>query len=101
MKIIELLSDRVGDELNDACTYAKLALEYKDTDPELAVLFHKLSGEEMSHMELLHKQVVSHIESYKKIKGEAPEGMKTLYDFVHKREIEKAAEVKRLQELYK
>ncbi len=101
MKIIELLSDRVGDELNDACTYAKLALEYKDTEPELAALFYKLSGEEMSHMEALHKQVVSHIEAYKKLKGEAPEGMKSLYDFVHKREIEKASEVKRLQELYK
>lgn len=38
MKMIELLSDHIEEELNDAYTYAKLALEYKDTDPEAFIL---------------------------------------------------------------
>lgn len=101
MIVIGLLSEHIDDELEDACTYAKLALEYKDTEPELAQLFYKLSGDEMGHMEALHKNVVSHIEAYKKLKGEAPESMKFLYDFVHKREIARAGEVKRLHGLYK
>lgn len=101
MKIIELLTEHIEEELNDACTYAKLALEYKDTDPELAQLFYKLSGEEMGHMDALHKRVVIAIEKYKQANGEPPEGMKALYDFAHKREIEKAEKVMNLQGLYK
>lgn len=101
MKLIELLSEHIEDELNDACTYAKLALEYKDTDPEVAQLFYKLSGEEMTHMDALHKRVVASIDTYKKTNGEPPAGMKALYDFVHKREIAQAEKVTNLQGLFK
>lgn len=101
MKIIEILSEHIEDELEDACTYINLALEYKDTDPELANLFYKLSTEEMTHMDALHKSVVLHIDTYKKLKGESPEGMKTLYDFIHKREVDKAEKIARLQAMFK
>lgn len=100
MKIIEVLSEHIEAELRDAQTYAKLALEYKETDPELSQLFYKLSGEEMTHMDALHKRVVAYIERYKQTSGDPPAGMRALYDFVHKREIAQAGEVKRLQELY-
>lgn len=101
MKLIELLSEHIEDELEDACTYAKLALEYKETDPETAQLFYKLSQEEMGHMDALHKRVAASIENYKKVKGEPPEGMKALYDFAHKREIAQAEKVTNLQNLFK
>lgn len=101
MKLIELLTERIEEELNDANFYARLALEYKETEPELAQLFYKLSGEEVGHMEALHKQVVQAIESYKKTNGEPPAGMKALYDFAHKREIEKMEKVANLQSLFK
>lgn len=101
MKIIELLSEHIEDELEDARTYAMLALEYKDTEPEAANLFYKLSGEEMEHMEALHKRVVASIEKYKQTKGEPPEGMRALYEFVHKREIAQAEKITALQNLYK
>lgn len=101
MKIIELLSEHIEDELEDARTYAKLALEYKDSYPEVAGLFHKLSQEEMEHMEALHKRVVGCIDKYKQTNGEAPEGMRTLYEFLHKREIEKAEKITALQGLYR
>lgn len=101
MTEIKLLMEHIENELEDACTYAKLALEYKATDPEMAQLFYKLSGEEMTHMDALHKSVVSHIEAYKKLKGEAPEGMKALYDYLHKRYIEQAEKVANLQGMFK
>lgn len=101
MTEIKLLMEHIENELEDACTYAKLALEYKATDPEMAQLFYKLSGEEMTHMDALHKSVVSHIEAYKKLKGEAPEGMKALYDYLHKRHIEQAEKVANLQGMFK
>lgn len=101
MKVIELLTEHIEEELNDAATYAKLALEYKDADPELANLFYNLSGEEMGHMDALHKRVVVAIERYKQANGEPPAGMKALYDFAHKREIEKMEKVSNLQSLFK
>ena len=70
MKEIKLLMEHIEDELRDAHTYAELALEYRTTDPETAELFYKLSGEEMNHMNALHKAVVAHIEDYRKKKGE-------------------------------
>lgn len=101
MKIIEVLSEHIEDELHDAQTYAKLALEYKETEPELSQLFYKLSGEEMTHMDALHKRVVMCMEHYRQTHGEPPEGMRALYEFVHKRELAQAGEVKRLHSLYR
>lgn len=45
MREIKLLMEHVEDEIRDAETYAKLALEYKDLDKELADVFYRLSGE--------------------------------------------------------
>lgn len=101
MKIIELLSEHIEEELNDAYTYAKLALEYKDTEPTLAAVFYKLSGEEMTHMDVLHKQVTACIAEYRQTHSEAPAAMQSIYDFVHKREIKKAEEVANLQGMYR
>lgn len=101
MKAIQTLTKHIGDELKDARVYAKLALEYKESDPEMAALFYKLSGEEMGHMDALHKSVTQHIEAYKREHGDAPEGMKALYDYVHKREIEDAEKVIMLQGMFR
>lgn len=39
MKEIKLLMEHIEDELEDAHTYAELAVEYKHDAPELADLF--------------------------------------------------------------
>lgn len=101
MKIVEVLSEHIEDELRDAQTYAKLALEYKETEPELSQLFYKLSGEEMTHMDALHKRVVMCIDHYRQTHGEPPEGMRALYEFVHKREIAQAEKIEMLQAMYR
>lgn len=100
MKTIELLMDHIEDELDDACTYAKLALEYKSTDPEMATLFYKLSGEEMQHMNALHNSVMNHIDAYKRTHGEAPEAMRAVYDHLHKRHIDRAERIGVLQSMF-
>ena len=101
MKEIKLLMEHIEDELKDAHTYAELALEYKEADPETAELFYKLSGEEMTHMNALHKAVVRRIEEYRRQKGEPPEAMMAVYEYLHKRDIEKAENVGVLQGMYK
>jgi hypothetical protein len=42
MKVIKMLMEHIEDELEDAHTYAKLALEYKSPDLELSDLFYRL-----------------------------------------------------------
>lgn len=101
MKEMKLLMEHVEDELKDAHCYAKLALEFKGKDPETADLFYKLSGEEMSHMNMLHKDVVRHIENHRRTKGEPPAEMMAVYEYLHARSIEKAEEVGVLQALYR
>lgn len=101
MKKIKLLMEHIEDELCDAHTYAELALEYRTTDQETAELFYKLSGEEMNHMNALHKNVVRLIDAHRREKGEPPADMMAVYEYLHKRAIEKAEKVGVLQGMYK
>lgn len=100
MKKIKLLVENIEDELADARKYAELALEYKETEPEMAGLFYRLSGEEMTHQNALHNEVVREISEYKRSHGEAPAAMTAVYDYLHKRFIAQAECVERLQNLF-
>ena len=89
------------EEIEDAEHYAKCALNHKDDYPDLARLFNTLSQDEMEHMRLLHTAVATIIEDYRKEHGEPPEAMMAVYEYLHGQQIEKAAEVKNLQAMYK
>lgn len=101
MNVMTLLMERIDDELQDACDYAKLALEYRATDPETARLFARLSGEETTHATALHDCVLGHMEAYRQKGLEVPEGMMAVYECLHERQIEKAARVQLLQKMYR
>ena len=101
MKIIEKLSEYIDEEIGDAMKYAKCALNYKDENPALADMFIRLSEEEMKHMMILHDQVVTIINEYKRKNGEPPETMKVVYDILHRKHIDKAAEAKAAISMYK
>ena len=101
MKVIKLISEKIDDELHDACEYAKLANEYKDKDRPIAETFYSLSQDEMRHSMILHNTVVDLIEAYRKQTGDPPAAMQAVYDYLHQQSIEKAEKVKRYQALYK
>lgn len=101
MKIIQLLCDYIDEEIDDAIKYAKLAIEYKDEWPVMAESIYKISEEEMKHMSILHNDVMTLIADYRKKNGEPPEVMAKLYEIMHRKQIEHAAEAKAYQSMYK
>ena len=101
MKIIEKLSDKITHEVEEAEQYIKCALEYKETYPQVADIFYRIANEKLSHMNLLHEQVVTIINNYRKEKGDPPEAMQILYDILHRKHINHVTAVKGMISLYK
>nr|DAM33508.1 MAG TPA: hypothetical protein [Caudoviricetes sp.] len=101
MEDIKGLMRHVREEVADAKHYIKDALAVKATNPETADLYYRLSGEELTHMNALHKDVVRLIDDYRREKGYAPEGMMPLYKYLHEEAVEEAERVSVLQEMYK
>lgn len=95
MKIIEKLSEMIDEEIDDAMKYAKCAHMHED-DPELARTFKMLANEELNHMNMLHTQVVRIIRTYREEHGEPPANMMAVYEYLHRKQIDKVAGVRAL-----
>ena len=68
MKLIQMLCEMVDEEIADARKYAKSALEYKDTHPNLSKVFFDLSAAETQHMTILHTEVAKLIDRAAEVK---------------------------------
>ena len=101
MKAIKMLSERIEEEIDDARWYAKNALKYKAEHRAMADVLYTISTEEMKHMQMLHGAVTELIDQYRREQGEPPSDMMAIYNYLHERHIEKAAEVSALQALYR
>ena len=101
MKIIKELSEMIEEELEGAEEYAKCALHYKEEYPEIARVLYDISLQEMNHVNMLHGEVVEIIEKHKKEHGEPPAAMLAVYEYLHKKDIEKAAKIKLYQSQFK
>jgi hypothetical protein len=101
MKLIRELAEQIEDEICDVKHYAKMAIEVKAEHPALAQVLYSISTQEDSHQAALHNEVVKLIEEHRRTHGEPPAAMMAVYEYVHKRHIEKMAEARRYQEMYK
>ena len=101
MEVIERISAKIEDELHDACEYAKMALEYRDTYRSLGDTLYALSQDEYRHNLMLHNEVTALIENYRRDRGEPPPEMQAVYDYLHRKAIDKAETVKRYIAMYK
>ena len=101
MKIIEILSEKIDEEINDAKSYIEMSIKYKEEYPELSRTLANISAQEMEHMNLLHNEVVILIKKYRETKGEPPADMLAVYNYLHKKQVEKSAQVRMMQNAYK
>ena len=101
MRIIKKLSCFIDEEIADARKYAKLALEYKESDPALAQMFNALSLDEMKHMGMLHDSVTKIISQVQDEGDPKIEGMRFAYELLHEKAIDDAAEVKVIQQMFR
>lgn len=101
MKVIKKLVENISDILDLADRYAMCAMKNKDDDKNLAAAYAKLAEDELSHADILHKQIVRIITEYKTGGSEVPPAMQAVYDWEHEKMIDHATRVKTLLELYK
>ena len=101
MKLIRDLEEMIEDEIHDIEKYAKMAAQVKDEHPALAQVLYNISVQEDAHHAALHNEVVRIVEEYRRTHGEPPAAMMAVYEFMHKRHIDKIAEVRRFQDIYK
>lgn len=101
MKLIRDLEELIDDEIHDVKKYAKMAAEVKHEHPALAQVLYNISMQEDGHQSAIHGEVVKIIEEYRKTHGEPPTAMAAVYDYLHKRSIDKLAEARRYQEVFK
>ena len=101
MQIIKTISELIEEEIHDQNHYAKLAVMVKPEMPMLAQLFYNISTQEEGHATALHNEAVKLIEQYRKEHGAPPPAMQAVYDYLHERHMEKAAEARHYQDIYK
>lgn len=101
MKIIAWLTEQIEDEIHDVKEYAKMAAELKEEHPGLAQVLYNISTQEDTHQAMLHAEVVKIIENHRKMHGEPPAAMMAVYEYVHQKHIDKMAESRRYQEIYR
>lgn len=100
MKLIKILVDEMLDEVCGSKEYSCLALEYQYSRPQLAEIFHKLSGVELSHAKTLHEQVELVVKEMKDKGKNLPQEMLDKYDELHKEYIAKLEKAHTYYNLY-
>lgn len=100
MKIIKCLCEDIESTLDAAEHDIKEALMYKEEFPIAAKAFYAKSVALMDTIKLQHDAVVALIDQVRKEKGEPPAPMMAIYDYMHERQINKAAAIRALQDMY-
>lgn len=100
MRIIKCMCEDIEDTLDMAESNVKKAIECKDEYPLAAKSFYNKSVALMETVKGMHDGVVAVIKAYREEKGEPPEPMMAIYNYLHERSMNNAAMIKNLQDIY-
>jgi hypothetical protein len=101
MTLIKELAEMISDELDGAEEYAMYALKIKEEHPTLAKTFYDIATDEVRHVGLLHGEVVTLIEAYRREHGEPPASMTAVWNYLHEKHIAKTSEIKIMLSQYR
>lgn len=100
MQVIKCLSENIECTLDAAEENIKKAIQYKNDFPVAAKAFYTQSTILMESIKGQHDAVVALIDAYRKEKGEPPAPMMAIYNYMHERQMNQAAAIKNLQDMY-
>lgn len=100
MKVIKCMCEDIENTLDMAEYNVKKAIKYKEEYPVAAKSFYNKSVALMETIKGMHDGVVAIIKAYREEKGEPPESMMAVYNYLHERSMNNAAMVKNLQDIY-
>lgn len=101
MKIIEKMMDQIEEEMEGAQAYINCAMKWKDEDVLLAKMYADISTDELKHAMMLHEGSVRLINQYKQTGEVVPPEMQAVYDYLHKKHMEKFNAIKLEQAMFK
>lgn len=101
MKLIEHLEDQIEEEIEGAEGYAKCALAKREEYPDLADTYYALAGDELDHVKMLHNHIVKIIRDYRDTNGEPPVSMQAVYDYLHKKQIDRVTSIQTMLSSYR
>lgn len=96
MEVIKCMCEDIEKTLTMAEKNVKKAIEYKEMYPIAAKAFYNKSVALMETIKGIHDGVVVMIKNYREEKGEPPEPMLAVYNYLHERQVDNAALVKNL-----
>lgn len=95
------IQSQMEDELEGAWQYAKCAVDLKETDKQWADQYYMMAQQEYQHMNTLHSLAVAEIRKLEAEGDSSYSTMKDVYDYLHERMMDKAAEVQAMMNMYK
>ena len=101
MERIKCIMRDIAEEREGAEHYAKKALQYKDSDHDLAEMYYNMSRQEMNHAENLYTQGHRLMCKIKEHDPEDYEKMLWAWEWEHDKTTEEMAEARMLQEMYR
>ena len=101
MKIIKHIVNDICEELQGAEHYAKLAMQYKDDDREIADMYARIANVELEHVNLLHAQAVRIIKECKEKGSPVPPSMQAVWDWEHGKMVDATTRIKTMLSMYR
>ena len=96
MKILGTMADMIDGELKQAECYVNEALDNQEEYPDVSNDYISLAQGNLDRVNALHNRSTKLIEAERKEHGDPPESMLKVYEYLHRKHIERAADVRRI-----